>query len=116
MRDDRPGRADRQLLARDLEDERPEGIEWRKLVHPGPRAEVRPRVDQPREHRVGLPKEVARLGIGNRGSLAGWSLHAHRFSSPVETMLSNSSSGSIDRTPANWEAGSRSPRAPSSAA
>ena len=64
MRDDRPGRADRQLLARDLEDERPEGIERRKLVHPGPRTEVRPRVDQPREHRVRLPKELARLGIG----------------------------------------------------
>ena len=35
-----------QLLACDLEDERPEGIEWRQLFQPGPRTEVRPRVDQ----------------------------------------------------------------------
>jgi hypothetical protein len=45
VRDDRPGRGDGQLLARDLEDERREGIERWKLVHPGPRAEIRPRVD-----------------------------------------------------------------------
>src|SRR5690348_8852625 len=81
MRDDRPGRADRELLARDLEDERPEGIERRKLVHPGPRPEVRPRVDQLREHRVRPSKELARLRIGNRGSLSRWSVHAHALTS-----------------------------------
>jgi hypothetical protein len=77
MRDDRAGRADGELLARDLEDERAEGIERRKLVEPGPWAEIRARVDQPREHRVRVPKELARLGIGDRGPLAGWSIHAH---------------------------------------
>jgi hypothetical protein len=82
VRDDRAGRADRELLAGDLEDERPEGVKRRKLVHPRPRPEIRPRVDQPREHRVRVPKELARLGIGNRGSLTDWSPHAHAFSSP----------------------------------
>src|SRR5262249_37822792 len=71
MRDDCPGRDDRQVLARDLEDERPKRVERRKLVHPGPRTEVRPRVNQPRKHRIRIPKEVARPGIGERGSLAG---------------------------------------------
>jgi hypothetical protein len=48
MRDDRGGRVDGKLLTCDLEDERPERIELRKLVQPSPRAEVRPRVDQRR--------------------------------------------------------------------
>jgi hypothetical protein len=60
-----------ELLAGDLKDERPEGIERWKLVHPGPRAEIRSRVDHPREHGVRLPEELARHGIGNRGSLPG---------------------------------------------
>ena len=96
MRDDRPGRADRQLLARDLEDERPEGIERRKLVHPGPRTEVRPRVDQPREHRIRLPEELARIGIGKRGSYAGWSHPRSCFSSrSVSTMSMTSATVSL---------------------
>src|SRR5580765_8312236 len=86
MRDDRPGRSDGQLLACDLEDERAEGIERRELVQPGARTEVRPRVDEPREHRVRLTQEFARLGIGNRGSLEGWSLHAHVLAAWVFTM------------------------------
>ena len=90
MRDDRPGRADGQLLARDLEDERAEGVEWRKLVQPGARTEVRPRVDQPREHRIGVAQELARLaglrllrvacGIG--------AVHAHTFSSRSVSTIS----------------------------
>jgi hypothetical protein len=57
-REDRAGRVDGQLLSCDLEDERPEGIERRKLVQPGPRAEVRPGVDQPREDRIRVPEKV----------------------------------------------------------
>src|SRR2546421_7400214 len=93
MGDDRPGRGDGELLAGDLEDERPEGIERRKLVHPGSRAEIRPRVDQPREHGVRLPKELAGLGIGNRGSLARWGVHTHGCST-----RSVSCSRSVPRT------------------
>jgi hypothetical protein len=50
-------------LARDLEDERPERVKRGKLVQPGPRTEVRPRINQPRENRIRLAKELARLGI-----------------------------------------------------
>src|SRR6266511_4898283 len=80
MRDDRPSRGDRQLLSCGLEDKRPEGIERRKLIHPGPWAEVRPCVDQPREYRINLPKELPRLGIGNRGALSGRDVGAHALS------------------------------------
>src|SRR5438046_9825957 len=80
MRDDRPSRGDRQLLPRDLEDKRPERIERRKLIHPGPWAEVRPCVDQPREYRVNLPKELPRLGIGNRCGPSGGDVGAHALS------------------------------------
>src|SRR5580765_2253006 len=65
MRDDRAGRRDRELLARDLEDECPEGVERRELVGPGPRTEVRPRVDESGENRIGFPKELARSRIGD---------------------------------------------------
>src|SRR5581483_2683118 len=65
--DDRAGRGDRQLLARDLEDERAEGVERRQLVEPGPRTEIRPGVDQLREDRVRLAEELLRLGVGDRG-------------------------------------------------
>jgi hypothetical protein len=63
------------LLADDLEDERPEGIERWKVVHPGPRVEVRSRVDELREDRIGLPQDCSRLGIGNghrRAGHQGW--------------------------------------------
>src|SRR2546423_15268395 len=93
MRDDRPGRRDGKLLAGDLEDERTERIERWKLIHPGPRAEIRPRVDEPRKHGVRLPKELAGLGIGNRGSLARWGVHAHGCST-----RSVSCSRSVPRT------------------
>jgi hypothetical protein len=42
---DRSGRSDGELLADDLEDERPERIKPRQLVDPGPRPEVGMRVD-----------------------------------------------------------------------
>src|SRR5438270_7419369 len=87
MRDDRPGRGDGELLAGDLEDERPEGIERGKLFHPGPRAEIRPRVDQPRERGVCLPKKFARFGMGNRGLLAGWGVHADAACPRTMTVL-----------------------------
>ena len=45
---DGPRRLDGELLADDLEDERPEGIERRELVEPGTRMEVWARVDQAR--------------------------------------------------------------------
>ena len=76
---DRPRRGDGELLAGDLEDERSECVERRKLVEPGPGAETGPRVDQTREDRVRIPKELARHRIGRRGrSLAGRSLFADR--------------------------------------
>jgi len=43
---DRPCRPDGELLADDLEDERPERIKRRELVEPGARMEVRVRVDK----------------------------------------------------------------------
>ena len=79
--DDRPRRGDRQLLAGDLEDERAEGVERRKLVQPGAGTEVGPLVDQPREHRVGAPQELARRTIDRHGSHAGGGVHAHACSS-----------------------------------
>src|SRR5215204_1820590 len=102
MRDDRPGRADRKLLARDLEDERAEGIERRKLVHPGPRAEIRPRLDQPRKHGVRVSQVLARLGIGGRSELAGWGVHAHAFSSRSVSTISTTSATVSSRAQSRW--------------
>src|SRR5262249_19886943 len=81
MRDDRSGRPDRQLLARDLEDERPERIERRKLVHPGAWTEVWMRVDHACEHGIGLAEELSRLGVGERGTTSSSRVHAHSCSS-----------------------------------
>ena len=67
---------DGQLLARNLEDERREGVEGRKLVHPRPRTKVGPRVDQPCEDRVRLPKKLACIGVGLRARLRGVALTA----------------------------------------
>jgi hypothetical protein len=53
------------LLAGDLEDERPEGVERRELGGPGPWAEVRPRVDESGENGIGVPEELAPGGIGD---------------------------------------------------
>src|SRR5689334_18159071 len=64
MIDDRAGRGDGELLARDLEDERRERVERRKLLEPRPRPEVRPRVDHLRKHRVGFPQKLTGGGIG----------------------------------------------------
>ena len=78
-------------MARDLKDQRREGVKGRKLVELGPGAEFRPRVDQPREHRIRLPEELARLGIGNRGSPAGWGVHTHGFSNRSVSTISTTS-------------------------
>ena len=56
--DDRAGRGDRELLARDLEDECPEGVERRKFLQPGARTEVGPRVDDASENWVGFPQNL----------------------------------------------------------
>ncbi len=45
-----------------LEDERAEGIEHKELVDPRAPTEVRMRVDQARENRIGVAEELARLG------------------------------------------------------
>src|SRR6476646_1911457 len=63
-RHDRSRRADGKLLSRDLEDQGSEGVERRQLVHPCPRTEIRTGVDQPRHDRVGGPKKLPRLGVG----------------------------------------------------
>src|SRR5437588_2380037 len=68
-RHDRPRRADGKLLTRDLEDQGSERVERGQLVHPRPRTEVRPRVDQACEHRIGVSKKRSRLATGDRGSL-----------------------------------------------
>src|SRR5439155_9560455 len=70
VRDYRPGRADRELLPRDLEHERPEGIERGELVHPRPWAEIRSSGDQPSKDGVGLPKSGAGMRIGECSSRA----------------------------------------------
>jgi hypothetical protein len=77
--EDRPGRLDGQLLAGYLEHERPERIQLRKLVHPGPRTEVRPRVDQAREDGIRLPEELPPLRIREGGHLAAAVLTVGRF-------------------------------------
>ena len=62
--DDGSGRADGELLAGDLEDERPEGVERRQLVQPGPGAEVRARVNERRKDRIPVPQVLPGFGIG----------------------------------------------------
>src|SRR3954454_4502769 len=91
MRDDRPRRGDRELLACDLEDERSERIERRELVDPSPGAEVRSRVDQSREHRIRVAQELSRIGISKGGPLAGSGLNdalGHRTFIPPSTTTS----------------------------
>src|SRR6266851_4572667 len=78
-RHDRPRRADGKLLARDLEDQGSERVEPRQLVHPRPGTEVRPRDDQAREHRIGVPKKLSRLAVGDPGSLASPRAHVLRL-------------------------------------
>src|SRR5213078_2243383 len=67
--DDRPGRRDGELLARDLEDQRPKGVEHR------------PRVDQLRENRVCVTQELPTLATRYRSSLPGRHVDAHSFKS-----------------------------------
>src|SRR6266576_1438560 len=91
MRDDRPRRGDRELLACDLEDECSERIERRELVDPSAGAEVRSRVDQSREHRIRVAQELSRIGIGKGGPLAGSGLNdalGHRTFIPPSTTTS----------------------------
>src|SRR5262249_36018552 len=94
VRDDRPGRGDRQLLAGDREDERPEGVERRELVHPRPRAKVRPGVDQLPEDGVSLLEVLARLRIGGGGlaMLGGHAQNRNAFQTVVDSRTSPSRS------------------------
>src|SRR6266567_2640340 len=55
------GCRDRQLLPGDLEQQRAVQVHRRQLDHPRSRVEVRPLVDQPRQHRVGLAQVGPRL-------------------------------------------------------
>jgi hypothetical protein len=77
-RQDRPCRSDRELLASHLEDERPEPVERRKFVHPGSWTEIRALIDQRRENRVGLPKELSGRRIRDSGSCAACGSGVHR--------------------------------------
>src|ERR1700681_4381456 len=79
-RHDRACRSDRQLLTDDLENECPERIERRELVHPRSWTKGWMRVDDAREHRIGLAKELASLSVGERGALLRTSTHAHPLS------------------------------------
>lgn len=63
---DRPGRPDGELLPGHLEDQRPKRVEPGKFVDPRARMEVGMRLDYPGEHRIGVPEELARRGIGDR--------------------------------------------------
>jgi hypothetical protein len=63
---DRSRRSDGELLACDLEGERPEGVERGELADPRARAEVGMRVDHPRQDRIRVPEELAHSGIGER--------------------------------------------------
>ena len=62
---DRPRSSHGKLLADDLEDERPERVKRRQFIEPGPRMEVRLRIYEPRENRICVPQELARLRVGN---------------------------------------------------
>jgi hypothetical protein len=53
------------------EDQRPEGVQRRQLIHPGSWTEVGAGVDKAGENRVRFPKDLAGVGIGYGGSLAG---------------------------------------------
>ena len=67
MRDDRAGRGGGELLARDLERERPKRVQRRVVLLPRTGTEVRPRVDQLGEHRIGVAEVLPRRGIGGGG-------------------------------------------------
>src|SRR5262249_28570375 len=91
---DRSGRADGQLLAGDLEQERPEGIKPRQFVDPRAWPEVGMRVDDAGEDRIGVAKELPRSGIGDGGG-------RHAFNNrPVRTI-------SITSSTVSWRAESR---------
>src|SRR5439155_4853931 len=98
--ENRACRAHRELLARDLEDERAEGVEPGELVDPRARAEIGMRVDQAREHGIGVPKVLARGGIDDsRG------VHAFRRRS-VSTITMTSATVS-SRAQSRWSSTAR---------
>ena len=68
------GRRDGQLLAGDLKQQGAVQIHGRQQGHPRPGIEVRPVVDEPREHRVGVAQVGPRL-LQPRGAAG---IHGHR--------------------------------------
>src|SRR5207244_9246869 len=92
--------SDGELLAGDLEDERAEGVEPGELVDPGAWMEVRMRVDQARENRIGVPEKLARLGIGDcRGG--------HAFSRRSVSTISMTSATVSSRAQSRWSSTAR---------
>src|SRR5258708_1066648 len=77
---DRAGRSDRQLLADDLENQCPERIERRELVHPRSGTKGWMRVDDAREHRIGLAKELASPSVDEPSGPTRTSTHAQALS------------------------------------
>src|SRR6266545_8306820 len=98
-RQDVSRRPDGELLAGDLKDERAEGIQPRELVDPRARTEVRMRVDQARENRIGVPEELARRGIGEGRS--------HAFSSRSVSTISMTSATVSSRAQSRWSSTAR---------
>jgi hypothetical protein len=66
--ENRACRYDGQLLTHDLEDECREGVERWELVHPCPRPEVRPRLDQLREHGIRVSQGFRAPGSATAGA------------------------------------------------
>jgi hypothetical protein len=77
---DRACRSDRQLLTDDLENDCPERIERRELVHPRSRTKGWMRLNDAREHRIGLAKELASFSVGERSGLPRTRTRAHALS------------------------------------
>src|SRR4029077_1670293 len=101
-RHDRARRSDRQLLTDDLENECPERIQRRELLHPCSRTKSWRRIDDAREHRIGFAKELASLSVGERGALLRTSTHAHALSRRSVSTISMTSATVSSRAQSRW--------------
>src|SRR4029077_4198227 len=99
---DRACRGDGKLLARDLEDQRPECVERRKLVQPGPGTGTGERGDQSREHRIRVPEELPSLAIGDRSPLALLGVDGHALSRRSVSTISMTSATVSSRAQSRW--------------
>jgi hypothetical protein len=95
---DRACRSDRQLLTDDLENECPERIERRELVHPRPRTKSWMRVDDARENRIRFAKELASLAVSKRSGLSRTSTDAHAEPGPGKLAIRGAPMSSLTRT------------------